>query len=144
MARIVPSKLAPDVEVHYSLGMAEFVLAPGDTYETSDTEAIGSAVVHPWLDVEYDKAEAYVTPVPGLSVDPKKDPLSAQGPDAGLPFDIEAVKAANADAFEAVAEPTAIEASLKQTKVVKTAGVNETVAADEKATASTNDAKDKG
>lgn len=56
MARISKSDKAPEAEVQFSLGpAAAFSLGGADaTYETDDRDAIGEAIVHPWLNVEFD------------------------------------------------------------------------------------------
>jgi hypothetical protein len=128
MAKIVASKIAPDEEFVVSVGPG--LIKPGDT--TDDRTLIIEAEAHPWLDVEYDKVELLGGDVIPPSVDPKKDPLSIQGPNAALPFDPEAVKA-DTDKVLVVPTlaPTAIDAGLDQDKNKVEGGVAKTVAADE-------------
>ena len=132
MAKIVSSNLAPAEKVHYAFGGASFDLDEKGSFVTDDPALLAEAQVHPWLSVEYDKAEV----VSGTFVerlDPKTDPLSNQHPDFKLAFDPKAVKAALVEADAEVA--TAIDPAEKQTKVVTDGPVNKTVAADTKATA---------
>ena len=53
MAKIVHSDAAPSESVHYSIGSAEFDLSGRKIYETTDSDVISGASVHPWLTVMY-------------------------------------------------------------------------------------------
>lgn len=59
MATISLNASAPkvDSEISFSLANEDFALASDGSFESTDPAVIGSAVVHPWLKVEF-KAEA--------------------------------------------------------------------------------------
>jgi hypothetical protein len=82
MAKILPSDKHPAEEVLYGLGQAEPFSLKGQNktaeHETDDRIAIGEAVTHPWLTVEYDAPEeqpeaAPVEVVQPLAVEAGKD-----------------------------------------------------------------------
>lgn len=130
MAKIVASKIAPDEEFTVSVGAG--LVKPGDT--SDDRQLLIEAEAHPWLDVEYDEVEMLGGDVIPPSVDPKKDPLSIQGPQAALPFDPEAVKADTAKVLGVgQLAPAAIDAGLDQDKSVTAGPVAKTVQAVEDA-----------
>jgi len=125
MAQIVHSSLAPSEAVHYSLGSASFEVDGKTPFETDDPTVIANARAHPWLDVKMPEVEEIDIPV-AQRLDPTKDPLSAQHPDARLAFDPDAIRAALAENL--VTAPVAIDAGLDQDTDVVTGGVAETLA----------------
>jgi hypothetical protein len=128
MAKIVASKIAPDEEFTVSVGAG--LIKPGDT--SDDRQLLIEAEAHPWLNVEYDKVEMLGGDVIPPAVDPKKDPLSIQNPDAQLPFDPEAVKADTKRVLEVeYLAPAAIDAGLDQDKSIMDGPVAKTLQAAE-------------
>lgn len=129
MAKIVHSDAAPSEAVHYSIGGAEFDLGGRNakSFETTDASVISGASVHPWLRVEYDVVEpiqgAYVEQVPA-----KDDPMSAMNSIANDPDEVRKAEAAKTGA---VISPVAIDSGEKQTEVITTGPVAETLAADD-------------
>jgi hypothetical protein len=124
MAKIVASDEAPKGKVRFSLANEEIEKLP---YKTDDREVLANAEAHPWLSVEYDKAEDLSALAGDLQLRPEDDVLSAQN---SVAFDPKAIK----DALnqEAASDPVAIDAGLDQTKSVETdSGVDLTVAAAE-------------
>lgn len=139
MAKIVHSDLAPDEVVHYDLAGVEFELGGSgkSSFETENRVVLGSAEVHPWLNVEYPKVDVIAgKPRTTLADHPELDPLSGFGPDAGVPYDADAIKAIEESKAAAYVNPLAIDANLDQSEAV-TVGeggaqpVDVTLAADE-------------
>lgn len=126
MAKIALSTEAPKDVNCVSLANATVDEFP---FETDDPAVIGNAVSHPWLEVEVTTEDAEAT-YRATAVDPKTDPLSAENPDSQLPFDHDAVAAAEAAKAEQEA-PVAIEAGLDQDEVIESGGIAETIAADD-------------
>lgn len=135
MAQIVPSKNAPSEDFTVSFGVG-LVKLTGKTksFESTDAALLSEAANHPWLDVVYDKVEVLGGDVVPPSVDPKKDPLSAQNPANALVNDPDAVRAAQAAALGEDVAPVAIDPVLDQDKTKTEGGVDKTVAAAEKTT----------
>lgn len=126
MAKIVHSDAAPSESVHYSIGSADFDLSGRKSYETTDSDVISGALVHPWLSVTYDPVEqiqgGYVE-----QVRREDDPMASPNSIANDPVEvrkIEEAKAANR------LNPVALDAGEKQTDVVETGIVAETLADD--------------
>jgi hypothetical protein len=143
MARIVPSDLAPADTVHYTFAGVEFDLGGSGKgsskfYETLDRAALSNASAHPWLDVQYDEAEAVPVVFANNQVKPEDDPLSAVGPNANAPFDPAEIAKVEEAKAQGATTPVAIDAGLDQTTEVSEGEVAETVAADDAA-----DTKDK-
>lgn len=133
MAKIIPSDLAPDEVVHYSLGAVEFDLggkSGSKSYETDDRAALSNAEAHPWLTVEYDKVEALDPAFYAPSIRPEDDIHSDQGPRAGDAFDIEKIKA-DLESRKQEVSPLAVQSGLDQSEEVKVGDVAETIAADD-------------
>jgi hypothetical protein len=141
MAKITLSDKAPAEAVHFSLASVDFDLGGSGkkSYETYDTEVIGAARVHEWLDVEVPQADQ----VQGLFRDQlsaEEDGMSAINSKANDP---EAARAALAeDIAERDEVPVVIDAGKVQTEPVLTDGVAETLAADP--TSKTSDKTEKG
>jgi hypothetical protein len=131
MAKIVLSDDAPQDAKKFSLANAEIEVP----YETDDSQILGDAGAHPWLDVEYAAVDV-VGGVHFTPLDPKDDVLSSVNSIANNPD--EARKANEARNLE-VLNRTALDAGLDQGKVVEVkAGdvtIAETVAAEQKAAA---------
>src|SRR4051812_9615905 len=111
MAKIVPSDLAPDEAVHYSLGAVEFDLggkSDAKAYETHDRSVLSNAEAHPWLEVEYDAVEAIDPAFYDTQVKPEDDVLGALGPRANDAFDPDKIKAA-LEARQSETAPVAID-----------------------------------
>lgn len=125
MAKIVHSDTAPSEAVHYSIGSVDFDLSGRKSYETKDPSVISAAEVHPWLTVQYDKVEV-VQGAYREQVRPEDDPMV--GP--SLANDPEEARKAEA-AKDAQFQPVALDAGEKQTDVVETGVVAETLAADD-------------
>lgn len=133
MAKIVPSPLAPSEPFRVTTASGSVELDGSkktSAYETDDIALMGEARVHPWLEVQTPKADV-VTAAPAVRLDPTKDPLSAQYPDAKLAFDAEAARQAQPESVEV--DPIAVDAGLDQDKEVKTGEVAETLAAADRA-----------
>jgi hypothetical protein len=98
MPTIVPSSSAPSETIHYSFATAEFDLGgKTKTYKTDDPQLISSAVIHPWLQVNYDPVEV----VQGSYIEqiaPEDDPLSGVGSLANDPDAARATEDAKAAA----------------------------------------------
>lgn len=131
MANVVLSDLAPNEKVRFLLAGEEIELGGNakKSFETDNPEVIANATVHPWLNVEAVSADVIVRYRPG-TVDPKQDPLSAEGPNARLPFDEKAV-AEFEDSKVQDFNPVAIEAGVDQDKSVSEGGIAETLPAAE-------------
>lgn len=126
MAKIVLSADAPDEAKDFSLGNAEISVP----YETDDPVIVANARSHPWLEVEVDATKSVIR-YRETSTDPKTDPLSAENPDALIPFDEDAVAEFEATKAESVA-PVAVEAGADQDKKGRaTAEISTTIAAAE-------------
>lgn len=131
MATIVPSELAPDEAVHYSLGGVEFDLGGKNStpYTTDERDLLANAESHPWLSVQYDAEDSVEPAFREPSVLPQDDILSAQGPHANDAFDPALIEAAEAAKWNGAVEPVAIDAGLDQSEPVVVDGVAETLAA---------------
>lgn len=141
MAKIVASKNAPDADFTVTYGVGQVAISGKSRSVTSDDRALlAEAANHPWLAVEWDKVEMLGGEVIPPSVDPKKDPLSAQNPDSALVNDPDAVRAAQEAARVDTTVGPAIEPTLDQDKVIVEGGVDKTLAADEKTTTTTEKA----
>lgn len=128
MATIKSSDLAPDGAVHYTLANSDFDLGGSGkkTFETEDADVIANALGHPWLIVEFPKADepkgVYVD-----QVNPKEDPMSR--------FFEGTVEEAERDPAAGSTEPAhivAIDAGEDQGEVVTSGRVAETLAAADK------------
>lgn len=135
MAKIVPSSVAPSQPFRLVLAATSFDLDGSkktSSYETDDPTVLANARAHPWVDVQYPKADIVVgSYVP--TTDPKDDPLSAQHEDARKALDPEAARAALTE--QLAVNPVAIDAGLDQDKVVKSGPVAETLEAADKGAA---------
>ena len=115
MPTIVPSSTAPSDTIHYSFAMAEFDLGgKSKTYKTDDPDLISSAVIHPWLQVNYEPTEivqgAYIE-----QIAPEDDPMSGIGSLANDPDAARATEEAKAAARGDVpAEATSSVATLPE------------------------------
>jgi hypothetical protein len=125
MPTIKSSDLAPSGAVHYTLANAEFDLGGSGkkTFETEDADTIANALAHPWLVVEYPKADVPVG-VYVDQVDPKDDPLSAR-----FEGTVEESERSPSAGENTPIEPVAIDAGEDQGEVVKSGRVSETLAA---------------
>lgn len=125
MATIKSSDLAPSEAVHYTLANAEFDLGGSGkkTFDTTDADVIANALSHPWLIVEFPKADlsagVYVD-----QVDPKHDPLSAR-----FEGKIEDAERPDSAGETTPIHPVAIDAGEDQGEVVQSGRVAETLAA---------------
>ena len=141
MAKIVPSPSAPSQAFRLTLGATSFELDGSkktSSYETDDPVVIANARAHSWVDVVAKKADIVVGGYKQI-LDPKLDPLSAQHEDSKKALDPEAARAALRE--ELAVHPVAIDAGLDQDKVVTSGPVAETVAAADKAAATSSKEK---
>lgn len=125
MATIKSSDLAPSEAVHYSLANSEFDLGGSGkkTFDTTDADVIANALAHPWLIVEYPKADAPVG-VYVNQIDPKADPLSAR-----FEGTIEDADRPDSAGETTPIESVAVDAGEDQGEIVKSGRVAETLAA---------------
>lgn len=142
MPRIVPSEAHPDHTVRHALGSAEpFELGPGGVYETDDREAIGNALPHPWLDVEYDEVEVIQGGYRDRHVPREEDVLVAEN---SVAFDPQEIEKVESEKRETDVERLAVESGLDQGEEHEVAGIATTLAADESDASDEYDAPDPG
>lgn len=130
MAKIVHSDLAPEGKITYNIGQVTFDLTASGSYESDDPAVISSALSHPWLKVEYDKATVIEPHFRSVGVPPADDALAGVNSVAFDPKEIQ--KALDAAAEVEVAQ-TAIDAGEDQGEVIVEGGVAQTLAADKEA-----------
>lgn len=109
MAKIVPSKDAPNEEVFYSLGAEDeaFTLGPGGSVDSPSRGLLAEAEAHPWLEAEYDADEGGVGVFREPYPLPKDDAFAEENTKA---FDPELVKETREEVLaQSAPEPGAVE-----------------------------------
>jgi hypothetical protein len=121
MATLKLSADAPQEDVTFGFGQELVELSPGGTFETEDQDIISNAKVHPWLEVEIDQVEVYVSKT-AARLDPANDPMTQEGQIVN-PNDPDEIRKAE-EAKDSVPEGV-VAAVDQQTGVVETESVHE-------------------